>query len=120
MTPSSFLQNCRLFPNGIILTLLLIESFLYHVQSEVIVKNDKNETVHIIFDVPLPSSSALPDEGLYGKLVRSEPEDACSPIKPPPAITSNVPWIALIRRYPCTFPTKVCLLLTFSSVNLTL
>lgn len=107
MTPSSFLQHFQLFASQITVSLLLIESLLYHVQSEVIVKNDKNETVHIIFDVSLPSSSAVPDEGLYGKLVLADPEDACSPIKQVPANTSTVPWIALIRRYPCTFPTKV-------------
>lgn len=120
MTPSDISQNCRSLISRVILPLLLVESLVYHVQGEVFVKNDKNETVHVIFDVPLPSSSAVPMEGLYGKLVRAEPEDACSPIKPPPSPVTDIPWIALIRRYPCAFPTKVCIALVKYCVKLCL
>ncbi|KAL8177844.1 UNVERIFIED_CONTAM: hypothetical protein K2H54_021424 [Gekko kuhli] len=52
-----------------------------------------------------PFGPPLPAEGLAGHLVEVRPENACHPIKGPP--NSSSVSIALIRRYNCSFATKV-------------
>ncbi|XP_054835534.1 E3 ubiquitin-protein ligase RNF167-like [Eublepharis macularius] len=48
----------------------------------------------------------LPAEGLTGLLAEARPENACQPIKGPPNASSSA-FIVLIRRYNCSFATKV-------------
>uniref|UniRef100_A0A670KI15 PA domain-containing protein n=1 Tax=Podarcis muralis TaxID=64176 RepID=A0A670KI15_PODMU len=47
----------------------------------------------------------LPTEGLTGSLVEASPANACLPIEGPPNASSA--FIVLIRRYNCSFTTKV-------------
>ncbi|XP_053156547.1 E3 ubiquitin-protein ligase RNF167-like [Hemicordylus capensis] len=47
----------------------------------------------------------LPTEGLKGLLIEAKPANACHPIESPP--NSSSIFVALIRRYDCSFATKV-------------
>jgi E3 ubiquitin-protein ligase RNF13 len=72
--------------------------------------SDGNTTVEIFFDVELGFGSPVPYEGVVGRLVLANPEDACKgPIDPPPVAknATSDKWFALVRRYPCPFQQKV-------------
>lgn len=85
----------------IIITLLyLIDSC----KADIVIVSPTNRTVEI-FDNAELAFGAVPLEGVSGKLVLSEPEDACTDIKPRP--NSEDTWFLLAKRYPCPFETKV-------------
>lgn len=46
------------------------------------------------------------DSDIRGLVVAVEPADACMDISPPPRNGTNEKWIALIKRYNCTFYEK--------------
>lgn len=92
------------------LILLILQALYSDVQGEITVKNKFNSTVAVFFDIQLGYSSTIPADGVLGKLVTSEPEDGCSPIKSPPNRTDpNILWFVLVRRFPCSFRIKVCI-----------
>jgi hypothetical protein len=69
---------------------------------EIVVETTRNlRPFRMYEDLPARFGSGMPDDGLLGFLVTAEPVAACSPIRPPPAVSPpNLPavhWVALIR-----------------------
>ncbi|XP_063222691.1 E3 ubiquitin-protein ligase RNF13 [Bacillus rossius redtenbacheri] len=58
-------------------------------------------------DLPARFGDSLPEEGLKGLVKEVHPLNGCSNMTPAPLATSNSAWIALIRRYGCSFEQKV-------------
>lgn len=56
-------------------------------------------------DLPAQFGFPLPLGGLKGYIIPAQPENACTPIKPPPSNATL--FIALIRRFECNFDIKV-------------
>jgi len=107
----------RMLPGNFWLSVGVIVSLHNNVFSDVIVETVKDFKPQRIYeDAPARFGDALPDNGLVGYLVKSNPELACDPIKPPPSVhhmPHGVHWIAMIRRSEsgsdkqCTFEEKV-------------
>ncbi|XP_043075920.1 E3 ubiquitin-protein ligase RNF167 [Puntigrus tetrazona] len=72
-----------------------------------------NMTSMLFEDLPALFGSPLPKDGLMGVLVEARPQNACTPIDPPPVSptpsdpNSTTKYIVLIRRYDCNFDIKV-------------
>lgn len=64
-----------------------------------------NSTSQDFGGLPAIFGPALPTGGLIGFLVEARPANACHPIEGPPNASSA--FIALIRRYDCSFVTKI-------------
>ncbi|XP_012218002.1 E3 ubiquitin-protein ligase RNF13 isoform X2 [Linepithema humile] len=59
-------------------------------------------------DMPAKFGGIIPPEGIKGVVVYSDPPTACQKIQAPPNNTDYTGnWIALIRRYNCSFEIKV-------------
>ncbi|XP_061753662.1 E3 ubiquitin-protein ligase RNF167 isoform X1 [Nerophis ophidion] len=66
----------------------------------------------LLEDLPALFGSPLPKDGLMGVLVVSHPLNGCAPIAPPPSLlpaleANTTIFIALIKRYECSFDRKV-------------
>ncbi|XP_033996024.1 E3 ubiquitin-protein ligase RNF167 [Trematomus bernacchii] len=71
-----------------------------------------NMTSMLFEDLPALFGSPLPKDGIMGVLMVTRPLNGCTIIDPPPALppmydANTTKFIALIRRYDCTFDTKV-------------
>ncbi|XDV19757.1 hypothetical protein PO909_025173 [Leuciscus waleckii] len=74
-----------------------------------------NMTSMLFEDLPSLFGFPLPKDGLMGVLVEARPQNACTPIDPPPVsptpsdptTNSTTKYIVLIRRYDCNFDIKV-------------
>ena len=84
-------------------------SVLCVVRADIVVITQKhNYSVDVFADLPASFGGFIPHHGLRGYLVAASPQNACSPIEPPPALKNYTGrWIALIRRYDCNFVDKV-------------
>lgn len=59
-------------------------------------------------DMPAKFGGVIPNEGIKGMIVYSDPPTACHKIQAPPNNTDYAGnWIVLIRRYNCSFEIKV-------------
>ncbi|KAI2664054.1 E3 ubiquitin-protein ligase RNF13 [Labeo rohita] len=72
-----------------------------------------NMTSMLFEDLPALFGPPLPKDGLMGVLIEARPQNACTPIDPPPVSptpsdpNSTTKYIVLIRRYDCNFDIKV-------------
>ncbi|KAK7069112.1 E3 ubiquitin-protein ligase rnf13 [Halocaridina rubra] len=74
----------------------------------VVISTITNKTETSIPDFPATFGPPLPLAGFKGYATRVEPETACTLPNPPPNVTGiGGPWIAIVRRYNCTFVEKV-------------
>jgi E3 ubiquitin-protein ligase RNF13 len=92
---------------AIITIICLFQILLNNVQvarAEIVIISPSNRTTEIYDNAELAFGS-VPLEGITGKIVLAEPEDACTPIKKAPDAQET--WFLLARRYPCPFETKV-------------
>ncbi|KAK5858332.1 hypothetical protein PBY51_002479 [Eleginops maclovinus] len=74
----------------------------------------RNVTSMLFEDLPALFGSPLPKDGIMGVLTVTRPLNGCTTIDPPPPLppfydANTTKFIALIRRYDCTFDTKVLL-----------
>lgn len=99
---------CNTSPQAFWLAIFIYLVTILHVTiADVVVISPTNRTMEIFDNAELAFGS-VPMEGISGKLVLADPEDACSPIaKAPPDQGGQVVWFLLAMRYPCTFETKV-------------
>ena len=89
-----------------IVTLIHLSLIHYQaVRSDVVIISPRNETAEV-FDNAELSFGVVPLEGISGKVLLSDPEDACSELNVKPPNTQEI-WFLLARRYPCKFETKV-------------
>lgn len=103
---ASGLADISKLPSTISLATLLI--FLSHLitstWADILIISPANRTTEI-FDNAELAFGLIPLEGVSGKIVLSEPEDACTEIKKAPNDEDN--WFLLAKRYPCPFEVKV-------------
>lgn len=86
-------------------TFILFATFIIGLsKADVVIISPSNRTSEIFDNAELAFGS-VPNEGISGKVVLSEPEDACTSIKPAP--NNDDSWFLLAKRYPCPFETKV-------------
>ncbi|XP_066467059.1 E3 ubiquitin-protein ligase RNF167 [Tiliqua scincoides] len=67
---------------------------------------DDNSTMDFS-DLPAMFGNPLPRGGLVGLLVEARPANACQAIEAPPPLANASAFVALIRRYNCSFDVKV-------------
>lgn len=85
------------------LSLLLLE-LITNTKADVVIISPYNRTTEIFDNTELAFGS-VPLEGISGKIVLSQPEDACTEIEKVP---NNVDtWFLLVKRFPCLFEIKV-------------
>lgn len=101
--------RCTSAPNHSIALLTLSSIILLYcsvanTRADVVIISPSNRTTEIFDNAELAFGS-VPLEGVSGKIVVSEPEDACTDIKHAPNKVDT--WFLLARRYPCPFETKV-------------
>lgn len=85
-------------------TFILFTTFIIGLKADVVIISPSNRTTEIFDNAELAFGS-VPNEGISGKVVLSEPEDACTSIKSAP--NNDDSWFLLAKRYPCPFETKV-------------
>lgn len=73
-------------------------------RADIVIISPFNKTTEIFDNAELAFGS-VPLEGISGKIVLAEPEDACSEIKKIP--NNDDTWFLLAKRYPCPFEVKV-------------
>ncbi|KAG9510809.1 E3 ubiquitin-protein ligase RNF13 [Fragariocoptes setiger] len=72
--------------------------------ADLVIISPFNRTLEI-FDNAELAFGEIPTDGISGKIILSQPEDACSPVQKPPSTTET--YFLLAKRYPCTFEKKV-------------
>ncbi|XP_037803495.1 E3 ubiquitin-protein ligase RNF13-like [Penaeus monodon] len=72
----------------------------------VVISTETNKTVTAIADLPALFGPPLPLSGFKGYVNYVSPPDACTVVKPPPQEYAGL-WIALVRRFNCSFVDKV-------------
>uniref|UniRef100_A0A6G1S642 E3 ubiquitin-protein ligase RNF13 n=1 Tax=Aceria tosichella TaxID=561515 RepID=A0A6G1S642_9ACAR len=82
----------------------LLLTIIQPAQADIVIISPSNRTTEIYDNAEL-AFGIVPLEGITGKIVLAEPEDACKPIKKAPDTQET--WFLLARRYPCPFETKV-------------
>lgn len=86
------------------LVIVLSSFYLIAAKADVVIISPSNRTTEIFDNAELAFGS-VPLEGISGKIVLADPEDACSAIQRAPDNENT--WFLLARRYPCPFETKV-------------
>lgn len=83
---------------------IFLSYFTINSRADVIIISSSNRTAEI-YDNQELAFGTVPSEGISGKIVVADPEDACSEIKRVPNEVDT--WFLLAKRYPCPFETKV-------------
>lgn len=83
---------------------IIFSHFIMNSRGDVVIISSSNRTTEIFDNAELAFGS-VPTDGISGKIVVSDPEDACSDIKKAPNQVET--WFLLAKRYPCPFETKV-------------
>lgn len=83
---------------------LLLTIITQPAKADIVIISPSNRTAEIYDNAEL-AFGAIPLEGITGKIVLAEPEDACTPIKKAPDTQDT--WFLLAKRYPCPFENKV-------------
>lgn len=84
---------------------LLLSHLISLIKADIVIISPMNRTTEIFDNAELAFGSPIPLEGISGKIVLSNPEDACTEIQKAPNSEDN--WFLLAKRYPCPFETKV-------------
>lgn len=88
--------------------IFLLSIYLLHLinvtVADIVIISPANRTAEIYDNAEL-AFGFVPMEGMSGKIILSEPEDACTDIKPAP--NKDESWFLLAKRYPCPFEAKV-------------
>lgn len=88
---------------------VMVAALAHQTLADVIVLT-ANRTVTFFSDSPASFGPPIPLEGFKGLAVAVTPPDACVLPSPPPSSISTKyfgPWIAVVRRYNCSFTDKV-------------
>jgi E3 ubiquitin-protein ligase RNF13 len=92
-------------------TIILLSILVFRlniISADIAVISSSNRTVDVFVDFELGFAASVPSDGITGRIVVAEPEDACNPIASPPETNrSSLKWFVLIKRYSCDFKTKV-------------
>eukprot|EP00898_Chlorokybus_atmophyticus_P005410 jgi/Chlat1/5870/Chrsp4S06374 len=98
----------RLSACSLLLAVLLWDLSVRPAGSTIFVATRDNATFSFV-DADAAFGAPVPLEGIQGILLEALPNDACSPLTPPPAaaLDPSLPWFALIVRGQCPFETKV-------------
>uniref|UniRef100_A0A0P4W1F1 RING-type E3 ubiquitin transferase n=1 Tax=Scylla olivacea TaxID=85551 RepID=A0A0P4W1F1_SCYOL len=86
-----------------------VAALAHHTSADVMVKKG-NQTVTVFEDSPASFGPVISLDGFQGVAIAVDPPDACKlPLGPPSPDVSKYcgPWIAVVRRYNCSFTDKV-------------